>query len=164
MIGIESLTETLAHFQEELKHTNPLHAKKKQDLEEKILETEHEIVKLKAQMKEVKMAYEPKKKAVGMSPDAVEQTKTQIQTLKRKQNQIYNEFQDLVQENRANLVRLQEMMGMKRTYYDDYIEKKLREHYREKFDADALAKARQKAPDLQAGKVEQLTKNKSKRI
>ena len=53
---------------------------------------------------------------------------------------------------------------MKRIYYDDYIEKKLREHYREKFDADALAKARQKAPDLQAGKVEQLTKNKSKRI
>lgn len=164
MIGIEALTETLAHFQEELKHTNPVQMKKKQDLEEKIMETEHEIMKLKSQLKEVKMAYEPKKKGSGMSPDVVEQTKTQIQSLKRKQSQIYNEFQDLVQENRMNLVRLQEMMSLKRTYYDDYIEKKLREHYREKFDADALAKARQKAPDLQAGKVEQLTKNKSKRI
>lgn len=158
MAGIESLTETLAHFQEELKHTNPVQMKKKQDLEEKILETEQEIMKLKAQLKEVKMAYEPRKKTLGMSADAVEQTKSQIQTLKRKQGQIYSEFQSLVQENRTNLVRLQEMMGLKRTYYDDYIEQKLREHYREKFDADALAKARQKAPDLQAGKEEQLTK------
>ena len=158
MVGIESLTETLAHFQEELKHTNPLHTKKKQDLEEKILETEQEIMKLKTQMKELKMAYEPKKKGPGMSPDVVEQTKNQIQTLKRKQNQIYNEFQDLVQENRANLVRLQEMMGMKRIYYDEYIERKLREHYKEKFDTDALAKARQKAPNLQTGKEEHLKK------
>lgn len=164
MVGIESLTETLAHFQEELKHTNPLHTKKKQDLEEKIMETEREIMKLKSQLKEVKMAYEPKKKGSGMSPDVVEQTKMQIQSLKRKQSQIFNEFQDLVQENRNNLARLQEMMGMKRSYYDDYIEMKLREHYKEKFDADALAKARQKAPDLQAGKEEHLTKNKSKKF
>ena len=61
MAGIESLTETLAHFQEELKHMNPLHTKKKQDLEEKILETEREIMKLKSQMRKVKLAYEPKK-------------------------------------------------------------------------------------------------------
>ena len=162
--GIEALTETLTHLQEELKHTNPVQMKRKQELEKKILETEHEIAKLKSQMKEVKMAYEQKKKGPGMNLDAVEQTKTQIQSLKRKQSQIYNEFQDLVQENRMNLVRLQEMMGLKRTYYDDYIEKKLREHYKEKFDADALAKARQKAPDLQAGKEEHLTKNKSKKI
>ena len=164
MAGIESLTETLVHLQEELKHTNPLHTKKKHDLEEKILETEREIMKLKSQIREVKMAYEPKKRSAGMSPDAVEQTKSQIQSLKRKQSQIYSEFQSLVQDNRNNLIRLQEMMGMKRIYYDDYIEKKLREHYKERFDSDALAKARQKAPDLQAGKVEQLTKNKSKRI
>ena len=121
-------------------------------------------MKLKSQLREVKMAYEPKKKGSGMSPDVVEQTKMQIQSLKRKQSQIFNEFQDLVQENRHNLLRLQEMMGMKRTYYDDYIERKLREYYREKFDADALAKARQKAPDLQAGKEEILTKNKSKKF
>lgn len=164
MAGIDALTETLVHLQEELKHTNPLHTKKKHDLEEKILETGREIMKLKSQIREVKMAYEPRKKTSGMSADAVEQTKVQIQTLKRKQGQIFNEFQDLVQENRNNLVRLQEMMGMKRSYYDDYIEKKLREHYREKFDADALAKARQKAPDLQTGKEEILTKNKSKKF
>lgn len=161
LAGIEALTETLAHLQEELKHTNPLHTKKKHDLEEKILETEEEIMKLKAQLKEVKMAYEPRKKISGMSTDAVEQTKVQMQTLKRKQNQIYNEFQFLVQENRHNLLRLQEMIGMKQPYYDDYIEKKLREHYKERFDADALAKARQKAPDLQAGKEEILKKRRS---
>ena len=35
---------------------------------------------------------------------------------------------------------------------------------RHEIDADALAKARQKAPDMQAGKEEQLTKNKSKKF
>lgn len=51
-------------------------------------------------------------------------------------------------QNRANMAELRELVRQKRNVYDSHTEQKLKEHYADKFQSDILTKAREQAPDI----------------
>lgn len=145
---LDNLEQSIRLRRREQESLNPLHIQRRKELEQDILDTEKQIQAAKHRLSEIQKAY--KQPDIKTTPDTevLEKKKDRIQNLRRIQSQTFKEFYALVEENKANMKELRDLIRGKRTIYDTQTEQKLKEHYADKFDKATLAKARAQAPEL----------------
>lgn len=146
--ALEILGQNLEVKQRELAALNPIWTNKQKEIEAEIFDIENQIQSVKKRLSELQAAYKPDTSISEVSTESVEQRRKRIQNLKQIQSQTYNEFYSLVDQNRANMAELRELVRQKRNVYDKHTEQKLKEHYADKFQSDILLKAREQAPDI----------------
>lgn len=134
----------------ELATLNPFQVQKRKELESDIFDVEEQIKAVKKRLSELQAAYKPDKPVSESNTESVEQRRKRIQNLKAIQSQTYKEFYSLVEQNRANMAELRELVRQKRNVYDSHTEQKLKEHYADTFQSDILIKAKEQAPDIPA--------------
>lgn len=132
----------------ELATLNPFQVQKRKELESDIFDVEEQIKAVKKRLSELQTAYKPDKPVSESNTESVEQRRKRIQNLKQIQSQTYKEFYSLVEQNRANMAELRELVRQKRNVYDSHTEQKLKEHYADNFQPGILLKAREQAPDI----------------
>lgn len=149
LMGIlDTLEQSLEHRKKELNACNPIHIRRRKELETQLLETEVRIQEVKKRLSELDRAYKDKLKAPVSDSESLDQKRKQIQNLRKSLSKTYDEFYRLVDESKAQMQEIREIIRGIRPMYDELTEQELKKHHAGTFQDAILKKARMKGPEL----------------
>ncbi len=149
LMGIlDTLGQSLEQRKKELYACSPIQIRRRKELESQLLETEVQIQEVKGRLSELDRAYKDKLKAPVVTPESLAQKRKQIQNLRKSLSATYDEFYKLVDESKAQMQEIREIIRGIRPVYDELTEQELKKHHAGTFQEEILKKARMKGPEL----------------
>lgn len=148
MKAITNLMDTLELKNKELSTCSLFMKKKRESIKQEIIQAEKELSEVKrslTELQEKKTALQEKK---SMDQEVMKEKRKRVQYLKKMQTQQYKEFYRLVGECREQKGKLREILWTGRASRDQFVEKRLRDYYKEDFQNEILEEVRKNAPDV----------------
>ena len=148
MKAITNLMDTIELKNKELSTCSLFLKKKRESIKKEIIQAEKELSEVKkslTELQEKKTALQEKK---SMDQEVMKEKRKRVQYLKKMQTQQYKEFYRLVGECREQKGKLREILWTGRASRDQFVEKRLRDYYKEDFRNEILEEVRKNAPDV----------------
>ena len=160
LMGIlDTLGQSLEQRKKELHACSPIQIRRRKELESQLLETEVQIQEAKGRLAELDRAYKDKIKAPVSDSESLTQKRKQIQNLRKSLSVTYDEFYKLVDESKAQMKEIRDIIRGIRPVYDDLTEQELKKHHTGAYRAEILEKARMKGPELPEPEADGIKQN-----
>ena len=138
---------------------SPIQIRRRKELESQLLETEVQIQEAKGRLAELDRAYKDKIKAPVSDSESLTQKRKQIQNLRKSLSVTYDEFYKLVDESKAQMKEIRDIIRGIRPVYDALTEQELKTHHTGAYRAEILEKARMKGPELPEPEADGIKQN-----
>lgn len=160
LMGIlDTLGQSLEQHKKELNACSPIQIRRRKELESQLLETEIQIQEVKGRLSELDRAYKDKLKAPVADSESIEQKRKQIQNLRKSLSNTYDEFYRLVDESKAQMKEIREIVRGIRPVYDELTAQELKKHHAGTFQEEVLKKAQMKGPELPEPETDGIKQN-----
>lgn len=160
LMGIlDTLGQSLEQRKKELNACSPIQIRRRKELESQLLETEIQIQEVKGRLSELDRAYKDKLKAPVADSESIEQKRKQIRNLRISLSNTYDEFYRLVDESKAQMKEIREIVRGIRPVYDELTAQELKKHHAGTFQEEVLKKAQMKGPELPEPETDGIKQN-----